>query len=270
MAELKGYSNPVSPLGKASLVEPVPHHISAEAIQVVFELDEDVVRSYLPDGLEPVDGGLGYAYVADMMKVSASDLDQPFSNPERTQYREGLVGFYCKHKETRGRFSAFVWVSQDWSAVFGHLMGWGKKIGHINMTKLQTWNPAVGPVRPGTKLRGTVDRYGSRILDIGIELEEKLPDDGIPSYGHRGFLYRYFPSTGPEVPEVRQLLVLQLENASTVDCWRGKGFVNLGDNDNEELLPLKPRKIVDAYYFKRSWTTDGRADLLIDYTKDRS
>lgn len=265
MSNLKGYSNPVSPKGLASLIEPVPHHISAEAIQIVYRIDEEVARAYLPEGLEPVDGGLAYAYVADMMKVSATDLDQPFNNPERSQYKEGLVGIYCEHKGMRGRFSAFIWVNQDWSAFFGHVMGWGKKIGHVNMTKLQHWNPGVPPFGPGTKLRGTVDRHGRRLLDIGIELEEQLPDEGIPAYGHRTFLYRYFPGTGPDAKEVRQLLTLPLENARTIDCWRGKGFVNLGDSDNEELLPLKPLEIVDAYYFKRGWTTAAKTELLIDY-----
>lgn len=264
---LQGYSNPVSPKGLASLVEPTPHHISAEAIQVYFRAGEDVVRPYLPEGLEPVDGGLAYAYVADMVKVSEHDRDQVFENPERTQYREGLVGFYCQHKGVRGRFSAFLWVSQDWSAVFGHIMGWGKKIGQISMTKVHTFNPGIGDIAPGKKLRGIVSRHGLRVMDIGIELERREPDDGVPSYGHRTFLYRYFPSTGPDVPEVRQLLLLQLQGARTVDVWSGKGFVTFGDSDNEELLPLQPKEVVGAYYFKRGWTTDNKTELLIDYSR---
>ena len=267
MSQLKGYSNPVSPRGAASLVEPTPHHISAEAIQIYFRLDEDVVRSYLPEGLEPVDGGLSYAYVADMVKVSEHEKDQLFMNPERTQYREGLVGFYCQYKGMRGRFSAFVWVTQDWSAVFGHLMGWGKKIGQVTMTKMHTFNPGIGELGPGKKLRGTVARHGRTILDLGIELVQREPDDSVPAYGNRAFLYRYFPSTGPEVAEVRQLLSLQLAGARTVDVWSGKGFVRFGESDNEELLPLEPREIVGAYYFKRGWTTSHQTDLLIDYNR---
>lgn len=267
MGNLKGYSNPVSPKGIASLVEPTPHHISAEAIQVYFRLDEDLVRSYLPEGLEPVDGGLSYAYVADMVKVSDHEKDQLFLNPERTQYKEGLVGFYCQHKGIQGRYSAFVWVTQDWSAVFGQIMGWGKKIGQISMTKVHPFNPGMGELTPGKKLRGLVSRHGQRIMDLGIELTKREPDDSVPAYGNRTFLYRYFPSTGAEVPEVRQLLTLKLGGAKTVEVWSGKGFVNFGESDNEELLPLQPKEIVSAYYFKRGWTTSHETDLLIDYNR---
>lgn len=265
---LRGYSNPLSPTGEAALVDPTPHHISAEAIQIVFRIDEKVAQDYLPPPLKPIEGGLAFAYVADMVKVPDQDPEMHFHNPERTQYMEGIVGLYCEYEGMRGRYSPYIWVTRDWSMLFGHIMGWGKKIGNVHLTKIHAVNPAMGELKPGMKLRGVVDRHGYRVLDIGIELEEKLPDDGVPAYGNRTFLLRYFPSVGPEVPPVHQLLVMQLTSVRTVDAWKGRGFVKLGESDNEALLPLQPKEIVGAYYFKRGWTTSGQAQLLRDYVKD--
>jgi len=266
--KLQGYSAPLSPRGTASLVEPTPHHISAEAIQVIFRVGEDVVARYLPPPLEPIEGGLVYAYVADMTKVSAHAPDQMYSNPERTQYKEGIVGFFCRYGDRTGRYSPYIWINQDWSLLFGHIMGWGKKIGRVHLTKWHEFNPGMGPLRPGVKLRGVVDRHGYRLLDMGVELVERLPDGAsVPSYGNNVFLLRWFPSTGPQVKPVQQLLALNLKGVRTVDAWKCNGHVVLGDSDNEELTDLQPKEIVGAYYFKRGWTTDGVAELLWDYTE---
>lgn len=262
MARLHGYSNPQSPSGAASLIEDLPHHISADALQAVFRVSEDVARRYLPEGLEPSDPPLAYAYVADMLKVSGSKPDQHMVEPERTQYGEGIVGLYCRHEQDDGRFSAFIWVDRDWSMAFGHFMGLPKKLGTIHKTRVDDVNPAMESVGEGTTLRGQVDRLGTRVLDVAVTLTERLPDDGIPAYGHRVFMHRVLPSPSPDVPTTRQLFTLKLGGAKTVDCWRGTGEVRLADGSNEELEALAPLEIVDAFAFRRGWTTDARAELI--------
>lgn len=262
---LKGWSNPLSPEGRANLIEPLPHHISSEAIQVYFRTSDEVARRYLPEGVEPVDGGLGYAYVADMVKVSASDLEQPYANPERTQYGEGLVGFYGRYGNMEGRFSAYIWVTKDWSVVFGQFMGWGKKIGRVSMTKVHPFNPGMGPIGPGTRLRGLVDRHGQRIVDVGIELTRREPDDAVPSFGNRAFLLRHIPSVGPEISSVTQLCSLQLKGVRTVDVWSGVPHLSFGASDNEELVEMGDVEPTAAFYFKRGWTTDAIVEILRSY-----
>lgn len=265
---IQGYTNPQSPLGRASLVEPVPHHISAEAIQVVFEVDSSVAKRYLPEGLEPSDPPLGFAYVANMLKVSDADPDQHAVEPERTQYDEGLVGLYCRYGEQQGRFSAFIWVTKDWSVTFGHFMGLPKKQAQVHKTRVHDYNPGMERIGAGSRLRGVVDRLGTRLLDMSVQLEEPLPDDGVPSYGHRVFLHRVLPSPSPDVPSTRQLFSLQLSGARTVDCWKGTGELTLQDGSNEELEALNPGPVVGAYFFRRGWTTAPRAELLWDHSTD--
>jgi hypothetical protein len=104
-------------------------------------------------------------------------------------------------------------------------------------------------------------------MDMGITLTEKLADDGIPSYGHRIYTYRYLPSPSPDVPDSKHLFGLNLGNATTINAWKGEGFVNFQDGTNEELEAFQPTEIVSSYYFQRGWTTDIKAELIRDYNK---
>lgn len=265
MAHLRGFGNPLSPSGEAALVDDPPHHISAQALHVVFRVDPERAAAYLPDGLALTDDALGYAYVADMVKVSEQHPDQPFLDPRRTQYQEGIVGLYCHHDGVPGRFSAFIWVTEDWSVVFGHYMGFAKKQAEVHVTKIQPANPAMGPVGPGTRLAGTVDRMGARVLSAGVELTERLADDGVPSYGHRVYTYRHIPSPSPDVADVRQLFAVELDGARTLDAWRGTGSVVLNDVAGEDLGGLQPLEVVDAFSYQRGWTTKTGARLLAQH-----
>jgi len=261
---LKGFGNPLSPSGEAALVDDPPHHISADAIQIVYRVDPDRARRYLPEGLELNDEPLGYAYLADMTKVSAKNPDVLWRDPQRSIYNEGILGLYCNYRGEPGRFSTYVWVDRDWSVAFGHFMGFAKKQATVHKTRIHPANPAMAPIGIGTRLGGTVERFGRRILEVSIELRERLPDDGVPSYGHRVYTYRHLPSPSPDIPTSRQLLALDLEDARTIDCWRGVGDVQMFDVPNEDLDGLRPVEIVDAFAFQRGWTTKAGARLLRD------
>lgn len=263
---LKGFTNPLSPRGTASTVEPTPHFISADALRVTFRAGEDVARDYLPDGLEPVDGGLGFAYVADMLKVSADEPEQTYKAPQRTQYGEGIIGFYCEHDGVRGRFSAFIWVDKDWSMQFGTVMGWPKKIGTIHRTRLNPYNPAMGPVGPGTRLKGTVHRQGKLVFEVGVKVErEEQPGANAAQHGQRAYLLRHIPSVGPKLPEIRQLVALPLGQSRTGDMFSGEPHLLIGDADNEDLEPLRDVELVRGDIYKSGWQTDTVLELLRDY-----
>jgi len=263
---IKGFTNPLSPNGRAQLVEPLPHHISADAIRVLFRAGEATARAYLPEGLEPVEGGLGYAYVADMVKVSADEPDQTFLNPERTQYGEGIIGFYCRRGETFGRFSAFIWVTEDWSMFFGQLMGWAKKMGEVRRTHLNPFNPGMTGYGPGARLSGQVHRRGHMLFRIGVEVERSVEPSEMPAYGDRGFMVRYLPSIGPQLPEIHQLLSLKLKAVKTGDVFTGRPTMQIGTSDNEDLDGLHSVELVSGWAFKQGWTTDASVELVHDYS----
>ena len=267
---ISGFTNPLSPRGLAEAVEPAPHHISTDCIKVVFRAGEDEARAWLAEGLEPVAGGLGFAWVADMLKVSEQEPDQAFLNPERTQYGEGAVGWYCRYQGQPGLFFSSLWVTQDWSMLFGQLMGWPKKVGEVHRTRVSAVNSGMGPVGPGTRLAGVVHRHGQRLLRVGVEVERaEAPADlerGERPADFDGpisiFMQRYFPSVGPDIPEVNQLCALRLTGVQTGAVWSGKPFLEFGASDNEELEALAGVEPLRAYAYEQGWTTDTKVELL--------
>mgnify|MGYP001247024550 CR=1 FL=1 len=263
--ELQGFTNPLSPTGAAALVEPPPHHIGADAIRVIFRAGYDLARRYLPHPLEPLEDGLGFAYVADMVKVSAAEPDQAFLNPRRTQYGEGIIGFFCRLGEQTGRFSAFIWVDQDWSMGFGQVMGWGKKLGEIWRTHLNPYNPAMSEVGPGAKLAGEVSRLGRPVFRVGIEIERAIAPEEMPRYGDRGYLLHHQPSPGPDIPTTTRLLELRLHNVRTGDVFTGRPHLEIHDAENEDLGPLRSVTPIAAYTYRQGWTTQTDARVVHDY-----
>ena len=276
---LSGFTNPLSPNGTAGLVEHTPHCISTDCIRVVFRAGDDVARRYLPEPLEPIGDGLGYAFVADMLKTSVHEPDQPFLNPARTQYGEGIIAFYCRYGDQVGSFNAFIWVTQDWSMFFGQLMGWPKKMANVQRTRLNPFNPArqLQAIAPGSRLSGLVDRYGHRLLEVGIEVErEERPEDlerterppEMQGEAARPAVYmlRQFPSVGPDIPEIQQLVSLKLGEVRTGDVFSGKPFLKIGSGDNEDLDLLRDVDPLRAYVYKQGWITDSKVNLLLDYS----
>lgn len=267
---LSGFTNPLSPQGLAQAVEPAPHHISTDCIKVVFRAGEEQARAWLPDHLEPVEGGLGFAWVADMLKVSVAEPDQAFLNPERTQYEEGAVGWYCRYQGRPGIYFSGLWVTKDWSMLFGQLMGWGKKIGEVHRTRVMAVNPGMTAVGPGSRLAGVVHRHGQTLLRVGIEVEraeapadlERAERPRDFDAGFSIFMQRYLPSVGPQIPAVNQLCALRLASVTTGAVWSGKPHLDFGASDNEELTALRDVEPLRAYAYEQGWTTKAELELL--------
>lgn len=264
---LHGFTNPLSPEGRSSLVEPLPHYISADAIRVLFRAGEDVARRYLPEPLEPIEDGLGYAFVADMLKVSASEPDQAYLNPERTQYGEGIVGFACSYGGQLGRFSCFIWVTTDWSMLFGQAMGWAKKMASVTRTHVNPFNPVMHEVGPGSRLKGVVHRQGVRLMEVGVTLEERVDVSEMPRFGDQSFMLRHFPAVGPAIPSTTQLLSLRLGSVQTGEVFRGVPELRFGDAADEELAALADVELLSGWTYKQGWVTEASAELVTELSE---
>lgn len=259
-------SNPRTAGGASALVEPAPHHIACDALHVTFRADPDRIRYFLPPGMEPDKEGTGWVMIADMVKISASDPDQYWRNPERSNYNECVLGFNVTFGGRSGRYSPLVWVNRDWSLGMGNIMGWGKRLATVERSRLNGCNPGIPDLGPGARAGGIVHRHGTPVLSASVEMgEDAQPLDSLPSYGSTTFLYRYLASPGPDIPEVEQLLELQLSNVAMSDIWRGSPSLHLAGDDNEELDQLGETEVLEGYCYKRGWTLDRQARLVYDY-----
>ncbi|WP_321345101.1 acetoacetate decarboxylase family protein [Breoghania sp.] len=264
----KGQFSPRSATGRSSLVEPLPHHISCDALHVNFRADPDAIAQFLPPGVEPLEGGEGWAMIAEMAKVSAENPDQAWQDPARSTYNEGLVGFYCRFGERVGRYSSHVWVNRDWSMGMGSIFGWSKRLADVDRTRLQLSNPAFRDAERFT-LGGTVSRYGNPVMKLSVSIARDAPlIDALPGHAGSTFLYRYVPSPGPDVADVEQLLELPLGNIETREIRAGDGTLSFAEAPDEELAALGKLEVTGGFAYQRGWTTAPQARLLHDYQED--
>ena len=153
--------------------------------------------------------------------------------------------------------------------VYGWMAGFPKKIARVHMTRIAEINPALKPLGIGTKLRGIVDRHGRRILDLGIEITAKEADPG-ERPGTDLFMLRHFPGFGPQVPPICQLTQITRSQEKVVvkDLWSGKGMIQFGNSENEEISLLEPLEILGATYGSRGWTTHHPATVIHTYSPE--
>lgn len=261
-----GQSWPRTASGRSSLVEPLPHHISCDALHVTFRADPDRVAHFLPPGLTPLETGEGWVMVAEMAKASAADPGQIWRDPARSSYNECVLGFYCRFGEKIGRYSALVWVDRDWSLGMGAIFGWGKRLGAIDRSRRQLSNPLFAS--EDYDLGGAVSRYGHRVLSLSIAFPGGgTPIEALPGHGGSTFLYRYVASPSPEVDEVEQLFELSFTNVRMRNIVAGKGSLTFGTAPDEELDVLGEVEVTGGFAYERGWTTDRTARLLHDYSK---
>lgn len=259
----KGQSWPRSATGRSSLVEPLPHHISCDALHVTFRADPAAVAKLLPPCLEPLETGEGWVMIAEMAKVSAENPEQMWRDPSRSSYNECVVGFYCRHGDKVGRYSALVWVDRDWSLGMGAIFGWGKRLGTIDRTRFQHTNPAFAGA--DHVLGGTVSRYGRRVLSLAIDFKAGgTPLSALPGHAASTFLYRYIASPGPDVADIEQLFELGFPNVKMADIRAGDARLEFGDAEDEDLDLLGTVEVTGGYAYQRGWTTAREARLIKD------
>ncbi len=255
---MHGYTPPFAPKGRSSLVDHPPWHFASDVLQVVYRADPEAVRAVLPAPLE-----LGpepdrvTVRVTEVISVSDADPDLAYRQPEATQYGEAIVTVSCRFEGEAGVYLPFIWADHDWSLLRGWLNGWPKKVAQIRMTRLHPLHPKLRPLGPGARLGGVLSRHGERVLFAGVTLEEPGTPEDLPRLGTY-FGVRYWPDVDPErPPSVHEVVRVATQNRRVTDVWKGSGEVRFYPAENEELLPLSPRRIESAQYFRSGWTNAG-------------
>jgi acetoacetate decarboxylase len=139
---LKGYTLPLSPKGRTSLVDPPPWHYGGEVMHLNFMADPKRVKALLPEPLEMGSSpGEGAVWFVEWVSVSESNLDLSFVNPERSIYRECIVMIRCHFKGEPGYYVPYIWVDNDFTLMRGFVQGFPKKLGRVHITKLHDLTP---------------------------------------------------------------------------------------------------------------------------------
>ena len=253
---LKGYCLPLSPEGRAQVVDPPPWHYGGDVLQVVFKPDPKEAARVLPRPLEPHPDGLALLWFVEWTSVSDLNPDLAYVNPERSQYRECLVAVRCRYRGEEGFTVPYIWVDNDFTLVRGWIQGFPKKLARVYMTRHHPLNPKLGPLRPGVRLKGVLEAHGERLAEASLELIEEGRVEDLPR--PRFFLLRHFPSIeDPARPAVLELVRSVVEDLRFGGVWRCKAKLHFYSSMFEELDALSPIEVVGGHFFSLGMTIKG-------------
>ncbi len=254
---LKGYTLPLTPAGRSSVVDAPPWYYGGDVIHLAFKADEERVRELIPPPLEMGPRpGEGIVWFTEWVSVSESHPDLAFVNPERSVYRECLVLLSCTYQGVPGYVVPYIWVDNDFTLVRGFVQGFPKKLGRIYMTRLHELNPKVGGKRPGARMKGICEAHGERIVEGFLEFTRNAEPSELPPV--KFYLMRHFPSIeNPDKPAVHEITTSIVTDVRVGEVWVGNADVRFMDSDFEEVSGLGPLRMLGGYFYSMGLTIAG-------------
>ena len=236
-----GYSLPLSPEGRASLVPAPPWHYVGDFLVLEYWADPPAVAAVLPPGLEPFP-----------------------EDPGRGQYREFFLVVNALLDGEHVTTCPYIWVDRDFSLARGWIQGFPKKLGSIWLTRTFGLDCAADPgVRPGAVFGGTVAANDRRIAQGSVTLE-RVSDAG-PTHNDPPLVnVRHFPRLAAgqhEKPAVHELVRARSRDRSISEIWEGEAALELYPAPNEEHTALAPVRMGRGFRFTFAYTVDDLATV---------
>ncbi|MEU5695056.1 enduracididine biosynthesis enzyme MppR [Actinosynnema sp. NPDC020468] len=256
---LAGYSLPLSPSGRASMLTPPPWHFSGEVLMVDYRVDPDAAAAFLPDGLDPgADPGAAAAVFAQWQWCSASGAER--DHPARNQFGEFLVLLAC---EFRGRPMArcpFAWVDQPVPMVRGWVQGMPKQFGVVHQSRPALVGVGGPKLAPGGRFTGSLSVFGERVVSASVTvsgLAEHPPPLHTVPLAHT----LHFPDwDGGGAPE--RLVASAVEDVEFSEVWTGPARLEFGAAAREDLGALAPVEVGAGHLFAYGETLLGGTPLV--------
>ena len=123
-----GYSLPLSPAGKASLVPAPPWHYVGDFLVIEYWADPAAVAAALPPGLVPYPDDPGRAAALFVDWQSCSDSGEELLDPIRGQYKEFFIVVSAMLGDELVTTCPYIWVDRDFALVRGWIQGFPKKL----------------------------------------------------------------------------------------------------------------------------------------------
>jgi len=254
---LKGYTLPLTPQGRSSIVEPPPWYYGGEVMQLVFRTDAKRAKKLIPPPLEMgPEPGKGIVWFVEWVSVSESNPDLAFINPERSVYQECLVMIQCSFRGEPGYIVPHIWVDNDFTMMRGFVQGFPKKLARIYRTKLSELNPKIGGKRVGAKMKGICEAHGERIVEGSLVFTHQAATSELPAV--RFYLMRHFPNIeDPAKPAVHELAISQISDVRVADIWAGDADLKFFESAVEEVAALAPVEMLGGFFHSMGLTITG-------------
>ncbi|MCP1358718.1 acetoacetate decarboxylase family protein [Aneurinibacillus migulanus] len=255
MANLKGFSLPLSPEGKANLLPPPPWHYSGDFMTIEYRADPDAVIALLPDELEPADDpGAVNLIFADWQ--SCSENGREITEPYYSQYKEVMFYVGAKYKGKPVCRCVYIWVDKDYAMLRGLVQGFPKKLGEVWMTRPTTVGKAGMRLEPGGIFAGTLSAGGRRLVDAKVTLKE-ITQNGPTVSDPPLHNSRHLPGIDGTEPAIYELVTFSGTDKEIGTIWYGDAEITLFDSPFDELKALEPKEMLGSYYHSFGYTFAG-------------
>ncbi len=260
---LKGYSTPLSPLGRANLVPAPPWHYAGQLLVIDYWADPDAVRAHLPPGLLPgADPGACAALFVEWQ--ACTDGGDELLDPVRAQYREFFVLCSATFEGTPVLTCPYIFVDQDVSMLRGLIQGYPKVLGSVHITRsLDLPGRAAARLEAGSVFAGTLAVKDRRLAEGKVTLEHESPSG--PTHMQAPIVnLRHFPrlTAGEhDRPAVLELVRMNWRDQHIGRCWTGEAHLEFFDAPNQELSALRPQRLGKGFRYDMAITINDAEQL---------
>ncbi|KAH8124121.1 hypothetical protein FP744_10006586 [Trichoderma asperellum] len=264
---LNGFSVPLSPAGKSSLVSPPPWHYSSDCMAIEYWTDPEAIAALLPPGLTVDESSAGRAFLW-FLDWQFTGSDDELTDPARYQYREAFIPVEAIFDGKPVNYCPYIFVDNDAAIARGWAQGFPKK--HASVFQTRTFSapgPAAAPLAPGSRFGASVSAHGERIATARIQLEDKVVDPRTV-FNRPTVMRRYFPQLvagRQDKPAVDELTMSLTDNLNIVDVWAGAAEVKIPEVFGEEVHLIAPLRVGRGYRFGMSYSVTDLS-ILKDYT----
>jgi acetoacetate decarboxylase len=246
---LKGFSVPLTPQGKSTLVPLPPWHYSSDCIAIEYWADPGAVAALLPSGLKPDEksGGRAFFWFLDWQFTGSND---ELTDPARYQYREAFVLVEAIYESTPVNYCPYIFVDNDSAIARGWAQGYPKKLASVYQTRsFSAPSPAAAPLAKESRFGASVAAHGERLATARIQLEEKIADPSTV-FNRPTTMRRYFPQLvagRQEKPAVDELTWSLTDDLAIVDVWGGSAELRIPEVAGEDMHTLAPLRVGRGY-----------------------
>jgi acetoacetate decarboxylase len=259
----EGLSFPRTASGRSSILPPLPWHYSGDLLTVEYRTDPAAVRRLLPEELAlPHDdedpGALAFIW-ADWQ--ACSDDRREFTDPVRLQYKEAFVVVRCRWRDQLWSRCVFIWVDKDFAMVRGHLQGYPKKLGSVQMSRPVTVGKGGPRLEEGGLFGATLAAYDRRLAEACVTLTATSQTNGFVN-GLPMLHDRFLPRIeGDGTDTVRELVTMRGVDVELGPAWQGEAELDVFASPVEELDSIRPLEIIGGYWRSVGTTFAGGESL---------
>ena len=260
-----GYTFPLSPDGRASIVPPPPWHYSGDFLIVEYRTNPEAVIALLPPELEPADDpGAVAAIFADWQ--SCTDDGHELLDPIQSQYKEFFIVVGAKYQGKPVSRCVYIWVDKDFAMYRGYIQGFPKKLGSIHITRAMAVGKATPKIEAGGRFGASCTAGSREIARATITLRE-FSKTGPTVNDPPMYNSRHFPAYNGLRPDVFELVKSSGFDRSATPIWEGDATLEFGKNTIEDLGAIAPQSIIKGYQFSFGYSVHG-GEVIAQHDKD--